>query len=100
MSTGLILGLRPDSERRRYFVTTSLIGCVQAEYHPCEYHDDDWKVIFYGKPNQNSWPSKTNATQRKCNWYQLTGIDLNYLFNLFSLALWHIEDRQMMMKQQ
>ena len=27
---GLILGLRPANERRRYFVTTSLIGRVQA----------------------------------------------------------------------
>ena len=27
--TGLILGLRPNNNRRRYFVTTSLIGCVQ-----------------------------------------------------------------------
>ena len=26
----LILGLRPANERRRYFVTTSLIGWVQA----------------------------------------------------------------------
>ena len=28
--TGLILGLRPANERRRYFVTTSLIGWAQA----------------------------------------------------------------------
>ena len=28
--TGLILGLRPANERRRYFVTTSLIGWPQA----------------------------------------------------------------------
>ena len=28
--TGLILGLRPANERRRYFVTTSLIGWLQA----------------------------------------------------------------------
>ena len=28
--TGLILGLHPANERRRYFVTTSLIGWVQA----------------------------------------------------------------------
>ena len=28
--TGLILGLRPANERRRYFVTTSLISWVQA----------------------------------------------------------------------
>ena len=27
---GLILGLRPANERRRYFVTTSLIGWTQA----------------------------------------------------------------------
>ena len=27
---GLILGLRPDNERRRYFVTTPLIGWAQA----------------------------------------------------------------------
>ena len=30
LSTGLILGLRPSNERRRYFVTTSLIGWAQA----------------------------------------------------------------------
>ena len=29
--TGLILGLHPANERLRYFVTTSLIGWVQAE---------------------------------------------------------------------
>ena len=28
--TGMILGLRPANERRRYFVTTSLIGWAQA----------------------------------------------------------------------
>ena len=28
--SGPILGLRPANERRRYFVTTSLIGWVQA----------------------------------------------------------------------
>ena len=28
--TGLILGLHPANERRRYFVTTSLIGWAQA----------------------------------------------------------------------
>ena len=30
VSTGLILGLHPANERWRYFVTTSLIGWVQA----------------------------------------------------------------------
>ena len=28
--SGLILGLRPANERRRYFVTTPIIGCVKA----------------------------------------------------------------------
>ena len=28
--SGLILGLRPTNERRRYFVTTSLIGWAQT----------------------------------------------------------------------
>ena len=28
--SGLIQGLRPANERRRYFVTTSLIGLLQA----------------------------------------------------------------------
>ena len=29
-NTGMILGLRPANERRRYFVTTSLIGGAQT----------------------------------------------------------------------
>ena len=33
--TGLILGLHPANERRRYFVMASLIGWVQAKNQPC-----------------------------------------------------------------
>ena len=33
-TTGLILGLYADNERQRYFVTTSLIGWVQAQNQP------------------------------------------------------------------
>ena len=33
----LILGLRPANERRRYFVTTSLIGWAQTKNQPCYY---------------------------------------------------------------
>ena len=33
--SGLTLGLRPANERRRYFVTTSLVGWVQAWNQPC-----------------------------------------------------------------
>ena len=32
--SGLILGLRPANERRRYFVTTSLIGWAQTQNQP------------------------------------------------------------------
>ena len=32
--TELILGLRPANERRRYFVTTSLIGWAQTYNQP------------------------------------------------------------------
>ena len=35
-NTGLILGLRPANERRRYFVTTSLSGWVQADEFPAQ----------------------------------------------------------------
>ena len=34
--TGLILGLRSANERRRYFVTTSLIDWVQAYNQLCK----------------------------------------------------------------
>ena len=37
---GLILGLRPANERRRYFVTTSLIGWAQTLL-------DKWVLVFY-----------------------------------------------------
>ena len=36
MTAGLILGLHPANERRCYFVTMSLIGCVQAWTWPCD----------------------------------------------------------------
>ena len=36
MITGLILCLSPANERRRYFVTTSLIGWAQAYNQPCD----------------------------------------------------------------
>ena len=40
MWAALILGLRPANERRRYFVTTSLIGWAQAKNQP-------WWVTLY-----------------------------------------------------
>ena len=38
--TGLILGLRPANERRRYKVTPSLIGWAQTQNQP-------WQLIFF-----------------------------------------------------
>ena len=35
-NSGLILGLLPANERRRYFVTTSLIGWAQTKNQPCK----------------------------------------------------------------
>ena len=40
-NTGLILGLRPANERRRYFVTTSLIDWAQAK-------NQLWSYIWVG----------------------------------------------------
>ena len=39
--TGLIVGLRPANERRRYFVTTSLIDWPRAWNQPC---DISWEI--------------------------------------------------------
>ena len=36
-NSGLILGLRLANERRRYFVTKSLIGLAHAYNQPCEF---------------------------------------------------------------
>ena len=33
--TGIILCMRPTNERRRYIVTSSLIGWVHAQYNIC-----------------------------------------------------------------
>ena len=42
--TGLILGLYPANERRRYFVTASLIGWAQTYNQPC-YHPHHWPFV-------------------------------------------------------
>ena len=43
VDAGLILGLRPANERRRYKVTPSLIGCAQTWNQP---GDVSYKNIF------------------------------------------------------
>ena len=44
MHTGSIVGLRLANERRRYFVTTSLIGWLQAYNQSCAYID--WMTAY------------------------------------------------------
>ena len=44
--SGLILGLRPANERRRNFVTTSLIGWAQLRINPVVDNDDQWLTIY------------------------------------------------------
>ena len=45
---GMILGLRPANERRRYSVTTSLIGWAQAQNQPCIAYTIPHKNHAYG----------------------------------------------------
>ena len=44
---GRILGLRPANERRRYFVTTSLIGWAQAWIQPCMCICNSWDILYH-----------------------------------------------------
>ena len=43
--TGLILGLRPANERRRYFVTASLIGWAQTYTPACDKGDNKYNLF-------------------------------------------------------
>ena len=45
--SGLILGLRPPNERRRYFVTTSLIGWAQAGKQHCHVSSQDHNELIH-----------------------------------------------------
>ena len=53
MTAVLILGLHPANERRRNFVTTSLIGWAQALTQPCD------SMLFQGPKSQQ----RKNADQ-------------------------------------
>ena len=48
MYTGLILGLRPANERRRYKVTLSLMGWAQTKNQPCVH------TVATSQPNLHS----------------------------------------------
>ena len=43
--TGLILRLRPANERRRYFVTTSLIGWAHTKNQRCYSLVSSWLIL-------------------------------------------------------
>ena len=46
LPSGLILGLSLADERRRYFVTASLIGWAQAWNQPCSMGKNFWKCKY------------------------------------------------------
>ena len=48
MNAGTILCLRPANGRRRYIVTSSLIGRAHTQNDPCEWHQD--KVVHQLNP--------------------------------------------------
>ena len=55
--TELILGLRPTNERRRYFVTTSVIGWAQTSNQPRDYISPGLEDCFtkgFTKPKLSS----------------------------------------------
>ena len=59
VQSGLSLGLRPANERRRYFVTTSLIGWTQANNQPRCSYSLEWsmqrKQILYCNDTLKYW---------------------------------------------
>ena len=50
----LALGLHPANERRRYFVTTSLIGWAQAYNQPCskQIRSNVYILIYIQEPEK------------------------------------------------
>ena len=52
--SGLILGLRSANERRRYFITTSLMGWVQALNQPCCLFAGDLNWLWDSGPRFNT----------------------------------------------
>ena len=73
-----ILGLRPTNQRRRYFVTTSLIGWVQALNQPCLFRENHRSpmrsFITSGFPSQRD----SNADLK---WFSLLKAWINCLTN-------------------
>ena len=98
--SGLIPGLHPANERQRYFVTTSLIGWVQASTQPC------YRAISSGKTARclihvyfnylddcvsqvccKIWiRKKTVMSNEKCRRLNLWGRSRTYLFHAFIIV--------------
>ena len=61
--SGLILGLRPANKRRRYFVTTSLIGWAQTQNQPCKWFCSS---AFYFSHTGRAFPAKYRVLWNRC----------------------------------
>ena len=81
--TALILGLRPANEKRRYFVTTSLIGWAQTWNQPC-YHT--------GRKNNSHALSQQQKRSRMWEKYCISGciMDIDWLIHLVSTGHTHV----------
>ena len=70
-NTGLILGLHPSNERRRYKVTPSLMGWVQTLNQPCNISKcPDLLIRFLhaiASENRCIWPTKQLYQNNICN---------------------------------
>ena len=91
--SGPNLGLRPANERRRYFVTTSLIGWAQAWNQP-RYFDTDYlcqrRLCFHRR-------SSVLSVSRSAN---LVSIILsNIVQKVFAGIYWHNQDSSGMLKE-
>ena len=60
LPTGLILSLRPANKRRRYFVTTFLIGWVRAYNQPCTH------LLYSHSSGTGLWSYTTDTAPTKC----------------------------------
>ena len=78
LTTGLCLGLRPANERRRYFVTTSLIGWAQTSNQPCNYNSDVTWPTWYLKSRTDGLITLLLSQANNNKKYQTNTSDLQF----------------------
>ena len=86
--SGLILGLRPVNERRCYFVTTSLVGWMQAKNQPC--HFIQW-IIHQFHVDATEWNKISTCTWRHMDtmcWS--TNISIKFQANWLVIWRWNV----------